>query len=447
MGTFLVSTYGTNGDVLPFIRIGQALRRRGHEVVLHTHAYYGATARAAGLDFVPVDTEEDYAGTLHDTRHLLLNVLADVNHLADFYERNGLWEQIRREYQSMAALVRDRDPAKVVAVSRHTSGLSVLMLREAYGVPAAWVALSPTLFMAVPLTERLFPRALGAPANRVRAATGLSPVDDWATWLSSADLQLGLWPEWFDAAGEPAPDGAALPGVVTHDDAETGELPAEGAALVADGVPAGRRPVLLTGGSGQLLHRDWYRVAAEACARAGRPGILACRHRDLLPASLPEGVAWWPSLPFRTLMPRVAAVVHHGGVLTCARAIASGVPQVILAHGTDRPDNAARMRRLGLAEWLPAARWTPEAAADLLGRVLDDPGYAARNRERAPHVGSTAAVESACDRLEGLLGTRAVRPAPARRVSVHDRIQRLSPERRAQLRTRLRPDPGSPPRY
>ena len=442
MGTFLVTTYGTNGDVLPFIRIGQALRRRGHEVVLHTHEYYGATARAAGLDFVPVDTEEEYARTLHDSRHLLLDVLADVDHLAEFYERNGLWEQIRREYEAMATLVRERGPGQVVAVSRHTSGLSALMLRDAYGVPAAWLALSPTLFMAVPLTERLFPRTLAVPASRVRAAAGLSEVDDWAAWLSSADLQMGLWPQWFDHAGDRAPAGAALPGFVMHDDAETGDLPAEVAELVA----AGPRPVLLTGGSGQLLHREWYRVAAEACARTGRPGILVCRHRDLLPESLPEGVIWQPSLPFRTLMPRVAAVVHHGGVLTCARAIASGVPQVILAHGTDRPDNAARLRRLGLAEWLPAARWTPEAVASLLQKVLDDPGYAARNQERAPLVDSAAAVEAACDRLEGLLGTtaRPVSHARVKEVSVRDRIQRLSPEQRAALLKRLRPVPRPP---
>ncbi|MGN9909814.1 condensation domain-containing protein [Phytohabitans sp. LJ34] len=442
MGTFLVTTYGTNGDVLPFIRIGQALRRRGHEVVLHTHAYYGATARAAGLDFVAVDTEEEYARTLHDSRHLLLDVLADVNHLAEFYERNGLWEQIRREYESMAALARARELGQVVAVSRHTSGLSALMLRESHGVPAAWLALSPTLFMAVPLTERLFPQTLAGPAGRVRAAVGLSTVDDWATWLSSADLQMGLWPDWFDTAGEPAPAGAALPGFVTHDDAETGDLPAEVTALVE----SGRGPVLLTGGSGQLLHREWYRVAAEACALASRPGILVCRHRDMVPDPLPEGVIWQPSLPFRTLMPRVAAVVHHGGVLTCARAIASGTPQVILAHGTDRPDNAARLRRLGLAEWLPAARWTPDAAAGLIRKVLDDPGYAARNRDRAPLVDSTAAVEAACDRLEGLLGAR-VTAAPvttAKEASVRDRIQRLSPEQRAALLKRLRPVPRPP---
>ncbi|MFC6021359.1 condensation domain-containing protein [Plantactinospora solaniradicis] len=446
MATFLTSTFGTHGDVLPFIRIGQALRARGHEVVLHTHEYYGSTVRAAGLEFVPVDTESGYARTLLEARRLLLNVLADVDHLADYYRRNGLWEQVRREYESMAAVVRERDPAQVVTVSRHTSGLSVLMLREAYGVPAAWVALAPTQLMAMPLTERLFPRTLAASANQVRAAVGMPPVEDWAPWLSSADLELGLWPDWFDGAGDRAPARTALPGFVLHDDAETGELPAEVAELVADDVPPARRPVLLTGGSGQLLHHEWYRLAAEACARAGRPGILVCRHRDLVPDVLPEGVQWQPSLPFRTLIPKVAAVVHHGGVLTSARAIASGVPQVVLAHGVDRPDNAVRLRRLGLGEWLPAARWTTETIAALLRRVLDDPGYAARNRARSPLVDSGAAVEAACDRLEGLLGTtpQPVAGTRTREYTVRDRIAQLSPEQRALLVKRLRPVPRPP---
>ncbi|MEJ3746134.1 condensation domain-containing protein [Actinomycetes bacterium KLBMP 9797] len=462
MGTFLVTTYGSNGDVLPFIRLGQALRGRGHEVVLHTHAYYAATARAAGLPFVPVDTEEAYERTLADAQDLLLNVLADVNHLVDFYDRNGLWEQIRLEYESMAGIVRSRGAgAGVVAVSRHTSGLSALMLREAFGVPAAWVGLSPTLFMAEPLTERLFPTSLAAPMNRVRTAVGLPALADWAPWLSSADLRIGLWPRWFDEVGERAPAGAALPGFVLHDDAETGDLPPEVAALVADDVPPARRPVLVTGGSGQLLHQRWYQVAAEACARVGRPAILVCRHRRLLPERLPDGVHWQPVLPFRTLMPRVAAVVHHGGVLTGARAVASGVPQVVLAHGTDRPDNAARLRRLGLAEWLPAARWTTDATAALLARVLADPSYATRARAYAGTVDSPAAVEAAVDALEALLRDGSADLAKVRRhtghsgmtsarspggsglgrgsveKSVRERVSGLSPAQRAVLAQRL----------
>jgi len=108
----------------------------------------------------------------------------------------------------------------------------------------------------------------------------------------------------------------------------------------------------------------------------------------------------------------VAAVVHHGGVLTGARAVASGVPQLVLAYGADRPDNARRLRRLGVAEWLPSVRWGPAEVTAQLRLVLDDPGYRRRAAALASSVDSAAAVAATCDRLESL-GDRQCVPRPA----------------------------------
>jgi len=408
MTTYLICTDGTNGDVYPFVRLGQELARRGHETILYTHQHYVATAEQAGLRCVATDTEERYAIQLADGRHLVHNVLADVDNVVDFYTRNGVFDQIRAEYTAMADVVRHRPPGSVVVLGRHTSRLSVLMLREAYGVPAAWVAVSPAQFLALPVAERMIPASLGGPIDEMRAAAGLPPLTDWAGWLSTVDLLLALWPGWFDTAGPTSPPAATLTGFVLHDDGETGELPPGVADLVAGPEP----PVLVTGGSSPLLHADWYRVAAEACARAGRRSILVCRHRGLLPDPLPDGAFWYPALPFRTLMPRVAAVVHHGGVLTGARAVASGVPQLVLAYGADRPDNARRLRRLGVAEWLPSVRWGPAEVTAQLRLVLDDPGYRRRAAALASSVDSAAAVAATCDRLESL-GDRQCIPRPA----------------------------------
>ncbi|HEY8474205.1 MAG TPA: glycosyltransferase [Natronosporangium sp.] len=419
MATFALCTDGTHGDVLPFVQLGQALASRGHEPVLYTHAFYAPTAEQAGLRFVPTDTLEDYTRLLADHRLFLLNVLSDVNHVLDFYRRNRIFEQTRTEFQVIAELVRSRPAGEVVVVGRHTSRLSVLMLREALGVPAVWVSVTPQQHLGLPLTERLYPQVLAGDLNQMRATVGLPAVTDWSAWLRTADLVLGLWPEWFDRAGQPLlpPDGAADPGgsaaalagFLPHDQTERGELPADLAALVADEVPAERRPILVSGGSSRFLHADWYGVAVHAAARAGRPVVVACRHRDLLPAELPPAVRWYPSLPFATLMPRVAAVVHHGGILTCARAVASAIPQVILAHGADRPDNARRLRSLGLAEWLPAARWRVDAVAGLVDQVLADPGYRDRALALADTMDPDRAAAAACTALEALVGRVPVR--------------------------------------
>jgi UDP:flavonoid glycosyltransferase YjiC (YdhE family) len=39
--------------VLPFIGLGSALRRRGHQVTLATNEHFKALAQADGLEFAP----------------------------------------------------------------------------------------------------------------------------------------------------------------------------------------------------------------------------------------------------------------------------------------------------------------------------------------------------------------------------------------------------------
>jgi UDP:flavonoid glycosyltransferase YjiC (YdhE family) len=49
-------------------------------------------------------------------------------------------------------------------------------------------------------------------------------------------------------------------------------------------------------------------------------------------------------------------VVHHGGVGTTAKALAAGVPQVVVPVAYDQPDNGRRVVRLGVGAMLPAKR-------------------------------------------------------------------------------------------
>ena len=59
----------------------------------------------------------------------------------------------------------------------------------------------------------------------------------------------------------------------------------------------------------------------------GRCGLPVTRYPEQLPASLPEGVRHCAYMPFSPLLPRSAALVHHGGIGTKAQALAAGIPQ------------------------------------------------------------------------------------------------------------------------
>jgi UDP:flavonoid glycosyltransferase YjiC (YdhE family) len=391
------------------VRLAGGLAGRGHRVTVLTHAVYAETARAAGVAFVPVDTVAEYAHYIADARRILLERVGSPSppDLLAHYERTNLFGQLRLEVATIVERAGGSGgPGRPVLVGRHTSGLSALIAAEVLGAPSVWVAMTPAQHLLLPVTEYLHRTALREPLDRIRDEYGLPAVHDWRAFLDSATVHIGLWPGWFDAAGPRTPQRVARVGFLLGDDAAgSGAVPPL-ASAVAGSDP---RPVLIACSSGQMLLDEFYAAAVHACRRAGREAILVCRYRDLLPARLPDGVHWFDRLPYRDLMPRVGAVIHHGGIGTIGRALASGVPQLVLAHSFDQPDTGARLHRCGLGEWLPSTRWEPDAAADLLARLLDDPAYRARAARVQSTVDTAAALDAACRRI-GALVTQPARP-------------------------------------
>ncbi len=389
-------THGTNGDVLPFLRLSEELAARGHEVTLITHAVYATAAH--GYEFVALDTPEEYAHYLDDARDVLLARQGSPSppDLLAHYERTGWFRHIRFAIEQTRQRAVKGD---TVVIGRHTSGLAALIAAEACGVPSAWVALTPAQHLLLPITEYLHRTALANPLNEIRADAGLAPVTDWNAWLGSADRQLGFWPEWFDRSGTPTDADIKRVGFVLGGQAESGELPAGLDDLLSEPEP----PVLIAGSSGTILFDEFYAAAVHACQAAGRTAILVTPFKSLVPQTLPAHVHWFPRLPYREVMPRVAAVIHHGGIGTLARALVSGTPQLILAHSFDQPDTAARLRKLGVAEWLPSTQWEPAQAAVLLKQILADSSAAARSSRLGAAINPARSAELAAIAIEDLL--------------------------------------------
>ncbi|RKE21821.1 nucleotide disphospho-sugar-binding domain-containing protein [Streptomyces sp. TLI_171] len=478
MALFLLVTHGSDGDVLPFVGLGAALVRAGHRAVLLTHAPYRAAATAAGLGFEPIDDEAEFERVLADTPHLL-HAAPHRAGWARFYRDNGLFEQIAAECRT---LIRLHSPGETVLVGRHTSAVSVRFAAELLDAPAAWVALSPTQLLAVPVAAYLYGTELATGLHAVRTDLGLPPIPNWRTWFTTADAELALWPAWFDAAATPAPPRTTLTGFPLADssapalgatpppaapggtgDGDMGTQPTDAPqraeaspaapapaavgdlasgdrrSAAAEGVFGGAfgadvRPVLATGGTGRMLAADYYPALLAAVERAGLPTVLVVRHRDLLPAVLPANVRWSPGLDFARAVPRAAAVVHHGGIGTLARVLAAGTPQVLMADGVDRPDNAARLTALGLARTVPADRWYGPELAAAITAAANDHGY--RARAAAVAGDPVSGLDLAATRLAALLTrptTSIATPAP-----IHDRLRNLPPTARADLRERLR---------
>ncbi len=97
------------------------------------------------------------------------------------------------------------------------------------------------------------------------------------------------------------------------------------------------------------------------------------------------------------LLPHCAAVVSHGGLGTVLRALAHGVPMVLLPLGREQPVNADRVAALGAGIHLDADSPPREIRASL-ERLLADPAFsdaaAAAARRIAADEPDRAAVEA-----------------------------------------------------
>jgi UDP:flavonoid glycosyltransferase YjiC (YdhE family) len=218
-------------------------------------------------------------------------------------------------------------------------------------------------------------------------------------WLHSPDRVIGLFPEWYAAPQPDWPPQTRLTGFPLFDDA-VGETPP---GEVGEFLRGGEPPVVFMPGSLMQQAESFFSESVGACQRLQRRGILLTRYARHLPERLPEGIRHFDYVPFSWLLPRAAAVVHHGGIGCVSQALCAGVPQLIHPKAFDQHDNAARLRRLGVGDALAPRRYRAEAVADRLRRLLESTEVAERCGEIARRFEKARPLDDASELIEAML--------------------------------------------
>jgi UDP:flavonoid glycosyltransferase YjiC (YdhE family)/glycosyltransferase involved in cell wall biosynthesis len=414
LGNILLRSVGTDGDVLPFLCIGRRLKASGHNVTLLSHCSYQTVAAKAGLDFAALDTPEEYARFIQDEP--LLNTPPGI---PQFIRKHSL-PNVAREYELIRQRCRQNND---VLVTRDLFDTTARIAGETLGIPVLWVFIAPSQLMTREMRAELFAGVLAADVNQLRRELGLSPVRVWRSWLEYRKPSIALWPDWFAGPDTTWPEGVVPVGFVLDNEAETDEIPAEVQAIL-NGREA---PILVTPGTGTFLGAEFASVSAAACERLNRPGILVIQHDRQVPERLPPSVKRFGRLPFGKLMPHVAAVIHHGGRGTLSCAIAAGTPQLLLTQGADRPDNAVRLHRLGVAEYLPTHAWRSDRVAEKLSDLINSATVRDRCRDLADRTRRMDPLATASTLIEDYIRTNKASDAVGPRSRQIDRQGSISP--------------------
>lgn len=414
-GKILIVGLGSAGDVHPNVGLGAALRERGHRVVLLASTVFRPLGERAGLEFEGLGTDEQYHATLRDPEiwHPTRGFAAIA--------RRGLLPAVRPTYEIIARHYRP----KGMMVAAPGIAFGARIAQERLGVPLVTVHLQPVM-----LRSRIAPPCFGFPdligllprplrgayyrfadrividpvlsgeINAFRAELGLAPVRRFLdAWWHSPQLVVGLFPEFY---APPQPDwipNVHLSGFPLWDESEVRTLSPEVESFLSTGDP----PLVFTAGSAMAHGHSFFEVSAEVCRTLGARGVFLTQFPEQLPARLPEGVRHFHYVPFSAILPRAAAFVHHGGIGTTAQALAAGVPQLVVPLAHDQPDNALRVKRLGVGDFLLPKRYTKEIAVERLKTLIASASVRRSCRELLPRMDPRAALEEACARIEGLL--------------------------------------------
>lgn len=161
---------------------------------------------------------------------------------------------------------------------------------------------------------------------------------------------------------------------------------------------SGPPPVAFTLGTGMAHAAPFFENAVAACAAANFRGLLLTKFTHLIPPSLPPTIRHCPFALFRELLPHCAAIVHHGGIGTAA-ALQSACPQFVLPLAWDQPDNAARVKRLGVGLTLSPRKRTSDHIARALTQLMT-PAIRDQCRQVAALAGQDNGLEFAADWVE-----------------------------------------------
>ncbi len=427
----LIATFGSLGDLHPFVALGHALAALGMTPVIATGATYRDYILGEGLGFMPIRPDE---GDL--TRRLGMDMAEIARRMAAndaFLFDTLILPNLRESYDDFFAASAGAD-----LVVAHSLAFSARLVAEARGLPFVTVLLSPLMLWSPhdpPLAARfpLFKTPTRAPMvsfNRLMLWSAGQFVELWVSPLRRLRRELGLPRRHgldllFGATSSaatiglfspllapPQPDHSARTLIAGHSFHDR-YIGAHALAQELDAFLAqGDAPIVFTLGSFVARDRsDYYAACIEAAHALSRRAVLLAHADDApaLRARAPADVFVSSYAPHSLIFPRACAVVHHGGIGTTGQAMRAGRPQVVTPFLGDQHDNAERLRRLGVARIVDGETASADALTRNLGIVLSDEIYARRAEATASAMAGEDGAARAARHIGELICAREAR--------------------------------------
>ena len=423
----LLTTFGSLGDLHPYLALGLALQKRGHEVAIATSPNYREKIEAEGLKFHPMRPDFSVFGSPEDWMPKVMDAKKGTEfvikhmvlpHLTDSYvdlKRAAIGTDIIIGHPLIYALPIVADKLNMPWISVMLQPITFFSVYDPPVLPG--VPLLPLFHGAGPKFYRWFyqqaknrTRPWMEPVQTLREEIGLDKTTLHPLFEGqySPLLNLALF---SSVVGERQPDwpqNTEITGFLYFDKAGANqELDTDLAKFLDDGEP----PIVFTLGSSAVNDPGrFYAESIKAATKIGARAVLLTGKDGTagLGVPLPDGISAFKYAPYSRLFPRAAAIVHQGGVGTTSQALRAGKPQLIMPYAHDQPDNASRVVKLGVGATLSRAGYNGNRAAAALKKLLQTGDYIQKASDIGKQIRSEDGATRACDAIEAVLKIESV---------------------------------------
>lgn len=387
---------GTRGDINPLIAIGMQLKTRGHDVTLISAGIYENLVIAKGLKFISCLSSTEY-----------LNIINTPN--LHRYSQQKLISKflgyIQDSIKPILNIISGIDTTDTILISTPLM-VGAKIASEKLNLPLVHICLQPYAIWSVANTpalvdlkvhklpyflrkvifgalDRYFLDRLFLPMNRFRVEIGLKKVKNICSkWIYSNQKLICLFPSWFASIASDWPRHTETTGFIEY--SEDKPLPTDLKDFLANGLP----PILFTCGTGVTQAHEFFEASVKMVRDLGMRGIFLTQYKEQLPTLNPETEISALYVPLDKVLPKVALIVHPGGIGTLSQAISYKVPQLIIPFYFDQADNGERLEKLGLGMMLSRKKYIKYQAVAEVKELL-----------------SSIKVKSAFEKYSGLINS------------------------------------------
>lgn len=374
-------TYGSRGDVQPFLALALGLQRNGHQVKLAAPHRFAEFSARLGVPFVPLAGDPEIISER-------LNA-ADTNPLRAIAAIQGYIFDIAPQV-SRAAFAACEGADLLIhsflftvgghswAYERGIPDISVQTFpafaptRAFPNVAVPWVPSGWLSYFSHWLMTQIFWYGGNTGYPPARRANPDIPYPSGLYWPFDEKPGRLRTPLLFAfspvVVPRPVEWGAHIhiPGYFFLDEADY-----RPPAALADFLAAGDAPVCISFGS--MVNRAAGRIGQavlEALKMTGARGIFLTGWSGWHPENPPDDVLFIESAPHGWLLPRCKAVIHHGGAGTTGAGLRAGIPSIIVPHAVDQFFWGQRVAALGAGPVpIPARQLTADRLATALAEA------------------------------------------------------------------------------